>query len=150
MNDTTQTTYRDLMRVGFPGQRASAVPATFISATVENAEGLDFGVAVAQGADDRGCIPFAAGETILGISVRDRSLDANTPDEFGQYDTARIMTEGEILVTVAVEVAAGDPVWVRPSNNTFQQDNSNSAVQIANALYVTSASAEGLAVVRLA
>ena len=148
MNDIVQSTYREELREGIEGQQINAIPATFISATVQNAEGLGFGKAAGRGTADRTCIPFA-GTAVLGIAVRDRSLDANNPDSFGQYDSARLMTKGAILVTVAVAVSAGDSVWVRPSNNTFQNDNTNSAIQIANAVYDSSAAIGELAVVRL-
>lgn len=144
-----QTTYSDNIRAAVAGMVANTVPAVMISRTVEDAAGIGFGVAVEQGTNDKGCIAFDGG-TVLGITVRERSLDASSPDEFAQYAEARVMVKGVIWVTAAVEVAAGDAVYVRPSNGDFQDSNANSAVLLANARWETSAGIGELAQIRLA
>jgi hypothetical protein len=145
-----QSTYSDTLRAGVAGQVVNTVPATFISRTVEGASGLAFGVAVAQGTADKGCDPFGSGDTaILGISVRERSIDANEPDKFDQYDDARIMTKGCIWVTASVAVNAGDPVYVIPATGAFAKTSASSAVQIVGARWDTSADAAAIAQVRL-
>lgn len=150
MNDTVQTIYRDELRQGVAGHIVNSIPKTLISRTVEGSAGLEFGVAVAQGTGDLQCVPFGSGDTeVLGISVRERSLNANETNKFGQYDEARIMTKGAILVEASVDTVAGDEVWVVPATGAFQVDDSSSAVQIPNARYETSGGNGDLVVVRL-
>jgi len=147
---SVQTTYLDNIPVAVAGQIANMVPATLISRNVEDAAGIGFGIAVAQGTADLGCKAFGSGDTaILGITARERSVDANTPDEFGENDTARIMTKGCIWVTASVAVNAGDPVYVIPATGAFAKTNASSAVQIAGARWDTSTTGAGLAIVRL-
>src|SRR5690606_36824571 len=116
--------------------------------TVETAAGIDFGVAVEQGTADKGCALFDGG-TVLGITVRERSINANDADEFAQYADARVMLKGVIWVTCATGCSAGDGVFVRPSNGDFQNSSANSAVQVAGALWETSAGAGAIAQVRI-
>src|SRR5690606_38806077 len=116
----------------------------------EDAAGIGFGVAVAQGTADKGCKAFGSGDTsILGITVRERSIDANDENEFAQYTDARIMTKGVIWVTASVAVDAGDPVYVVPATGAFAKTSASSAVQIAGARWDTSTSGSGIAQVRL-
>src|SRR5690606_33541782 len=122
-----QTTYSDTIRAGVPGQIVSTEPATLISRTVEDAAGIGFGVAVAQGTADKGCKAFGSGDTaILGITVRERSIDASDADEFGQYVDARVMTKGVVWVTASVAVNAGDPVYVVPATGAFANTSASS------------------------
>lgn len=142
-----QSTYSENLRKAIPGQKGTMVPATLISRTVENAEGVGFGKAVSRAVNDNGCKAFTTGDTaILGITILDRSANATG---FAQYDSARIMTKGDVWVTVAQAVNDGDPVYVRPSNGDFQKDNTNSAVLLAGAVYDTTAGIAGLALVRM-
>lgn len=150
MSTTVQTNYPDQIRPAVAGQIANAVPGTLISRTVEGSDGLAFGAAAAQGDLDKGAKAFGTGDTaILGIAVRERSLDANTPNKFGEYDNARIMTKGVVWVTASVDVDAGDPVYVIPATGAFAKTSASSAVQIAGARWDTSATAGNLAQVRL-
>ena len=142
----TQTTYSDEQPVAVRGAIGTMLPAALISRTVEDAAGIGFGVAVEQGVGDNGCKVFDGG-TVLGITVLDRS--ATGVDEFAQYESARVMVKGHIWVPAATGAQAGDLVYVRPSNGDFQDVNTNSGVQIANARWETSAGAGELALIRL-
>lgn len=152
-----QTNYDETQPVAVAGAQATMIPATLISRTVETAA-IGFGKAVAQGTSDKGAIAFAGG-TVLGITVLDRSASGQTvedgqitgqvADQFGVGESARVMTKGDIWVVCATGCSAGDSVYVRPSNGDFQDSSANSAVQIVGARWDTSASAGGLAVVRL-
>lgn len=153
-----QTTYSDTQPAAVAGLQATMIPATLISRTVEVAA-VGFGVAVEQGTADKGCFKFDGG-TVLGITVQDRSASGATvtagqvaavvADKFGVGESARIMTKGDVWVVCTTGCSAGDGVWVRPSNGDFQDSNANSGVQITGARWDTSATAGGLAVVRLA
>jgi hypothetical protein len=149
-----QTTYNDTPGAAVAGALATMIGAVLLSRTVETSAGIGFGVAVEQGAADKGCKVFDGG-VVLGITVMDRSASglnpatgARTADTFGHYESARVMTKGDIWLTCTTGCATGDPIYVRPSNNTFQNSSANSAVQIAGR-WETSAGAGALAVARL-
>lgn len=158
-----QTTYPDTQPAAVAGAQATMLRGDIISRTVETAA-VPFGRAVKQGTADKGCSLFGSGDTtFIGISLLDRSasgqtvvngqITAVTPDAFGIGESARIAAVGgggDVWVVCASGCIAGDGVFVRPSNGDFQDSNANSAVQIPGARWDTSASAAGLAVVRLA
>jgi hypothetical protein len=158
-----QTNYEDTQPVAVAGAQATMLRGDLISRTVEEAA-IGFGRAVTQGATDKGCVAFGAGDTtFLGITVLDRSASGlsvtsgqvidQTADSFGVGESARISAVGgggDVWVVCATGCSAGDSVFVRPSNGDFQDSNANSAVQIPGARWDTSAEAGALAVVRLA
>lgn len=142
----TQDMYRATLRPAVAGQRATQIPATMISRNVETVAGLGLGLPVAQGVDDKGCKLFDGG-TVLGITVRERSLTAEE-NKFLRYESARIMTEGDIWAVCTTGCNAGDPVYARPSNATWQTSSANSGVQWVGARWDTSAEPGELAVIR--
>lgn len=150
MGNTVQNTYNERLdsgRAGFVPNKAGSV---ILSRNVEGASGLEFGAAVAQGDEDMGVTPFGSGDTaVLGVAVRVRSLDANEPDKYPQYESASILTKGAIFVEASVEVSAGDPVYVVPATGAFANTSDSSAVQIVGARWETSAAADSLGVIRL-
>lgn len=146
-----QTQYLDELRSGLPGQVVNTEPAVFVSRNVEGSAGLGFGRAGSQGDLDKGVVPFGVDATgFVGIAVRERSLDANTPDSFPEFASARLMTKGVIFVTAAVAVDAGDEVYVVPATGAFTNSSASDAVLIPRARWETSTTGEALAAVRLA
>lgn len=146
-----QTSYSENLRPGLPGALVNMEHANLISRNVETVAGIPFGVAVARGSDDDGVIAVANGTTaILGITVRDRSVDPSFPNGFAQYDSARIATKGVIWVTASVAVNNGDPVYVTVATGAFVKSSGAGNVQIPNAVYDSSTSGAGLVKVRLA
>ncbi|MEQ1053559.1 structural cement protein Gp24, partial [Pseudomonas aeruginosa] len=116
-----QTTYSANIRPGLPGMIVDEVPKTLISRTVEAAGGLAFGIPVMQGTADKAGRAPTTGDTaakFVGISVRDRSVKAEA-NQYSQYESARVMTEGAIWVTASVQVAAGDPVYFVPATGAW-------------------------------
>lgn len=146
-----QTEYRDIQPAATLGAQATMIPATIVSRNVETAAGIGFGRAVAQGAADKGIVLAGAGATkIVGITLLDRSAtgSATTPDAFRQRESARVLTKGDIWVTAAIAVAAGDPVYVTGAGALTSAAADNTA--IPGARWDTSTTAAGqLAVVRL-
>lgn len=142
-----QTSYSENIPAAYEGQIANQIPATLISRVVEPSAGLGFGVPVKQGTADNEADAFDGSGDVLGITVRERSLDANDPDEFAQYDNARIMTKGAIWVTVAVAVNAGEDVYVTSAGAFTNVSSGNT--QITGAKFDTSTTGEALAIVRL-
>lgn len=144
---TVQSNYPENIPAAYEGMAANMVPATFISRSVEDAAGIGFGVPVTQGTEDYQCAAFSGSGSVLGVTVRDRSLDANDPDSFAENDTARVLTQGAIWVTAAVAVNAGDDVYVTDAGAFTNESLGNT--QIADARFDTSTSGEALAVVRI-
>lgn len=152
-----QTTYGDELASAVAGMRATSIPATIVSRTVETAA-VGFGKAVEQGTADKGCKAFDGG-TVFGITVLDRSasgltvsaglITGETADSYGVGESAAVLLKGDVWAVCATGCAAGDPVYVRPSNGNFQNTNTDSAVQIAGARWDTTAAAAGLAIINL-
>ncbi len=106
---TLQSTYADGIGVGYKGALVNQEPKTLISRTVEDSGGIDFGLAVMQGTEDKGCVVSDA-SSFLGVTVRDQSVEASSPDTFEYQSEARIITKGVIWVENSGGVSAGDPV----------------------------------------
>lgn len=104
-----QSTYTTNITRGRAGFIPNMTQADLISRNVENAAGIPFGFPVAGGATRRGCIPYA-GSKFIGFAVRERS--ALVGEQFSQYESARILIKGPILVNAAVAVADRDPVYL--------------------------------------
>lgn len=143
-----QTTYPSNISAAIAGLRGTMIPATLISRTVETVAGAGFGIAMARGTSDNGAKVFGSGDAaVLGITVIDRSV--NTADKYSQYESASIMTKGHVWVYASVAVNDGDPVYVIPATGAFAKTSASSAVLIANAVWDTTTTGAGLALVRL-
>jgi hypothetical protein len=120
-----QSTYS----TNIPARKAGHIPdmtqADLISRNVETVAGIAFGVPVAQGADQDGCIAYA-GTGFLGITVRDRSVQIG--ELFSRYESARILKKGPICVLASAAVAAGDPVYITPAGLFTNVATSNFAI----------------------
>lgn len=147
-----QTNYAATLAPGVVGAQATMLPATIISRNVEPSAGLGFGVAVAQGATDKGIVAFGgAANKFVGITMLDRSAigTAAAPDSFAQRSSARVLTIGDIWVQASVQVAAGDPVYLVAATGLFTNVATDN-VAVPNARFDTSTTgANQLAVVRL-
>lgn len=148
-----QTSYSENIGAARAGMVANMEPAVFISRTVETAAGIGFGVPVQKGTADNGCKIMGAGATeVLGITVRERSTRAETPDVFAQYDSARLMRKGVlwVVVTDAGGVADGDPVWIKLADGTFSNADAGTAgsVKLGGARWDSSAANGELAKIR--
>jgi len=106
---TVQSTYADNIDAGYNGALVNTEPKVLISRAVEDSGGIDFGLAVMQGTNDKGCV-VGDGSDFLGVTVRDQSVDPANPDTFEYQANARIITKGVIWVLNSGGVAAGDPV----------------------------------------
>jgi hypothetical protein len=56
---------------------------------------------------------------VLGIAVRDTSLDVSAADTFVQYASVPILTRGVIWVTAGASVVAGDDVYWNPATSRY-------------------------------
>lgn len=146
-----QTTYSENMAAAVPGMPADA-DFSADSRTVETEAGIGFGLAVSQGTADKGALLGAAAATgFVGVTIRDKGVvNASNADKYNEGDTAAVMTRGDIWVTVAAAVEAGDDVTFSSTTGALSSvaaDGTNFA--ITGARWMTSAAQNGLAILRL-
>lgn len=148
-----QTSYSENIRPAVAGLIADMqAEINLVSRTVEDAAGAAFGVVVDQGTEDREVTAVSASTVKpIGVTVRERSLDANTPDAFPQYDTARIMTKGVIWVANDGGVSAGDDVWLTLSTGDLSAADvgGSDGLQLAGCRWATTAADGELAILEV-
>ena len=136
--------YKSQPDVGVAGLIATTENRDIKSRTVEDAAGIAFGLAVAQGANDKGIRAVKAGDTkFVGITALD--LSSRDDAKFVQYESARILKKGVIWVEVTEDVKAGDDVAVDLATGKFNK----SGAKYPNARFETSGVAGGLAQIEL-
>lgn len=148
-----QGTYKtgiDAFRVG---QLVNTEPHVLISRTVETAAGVAFGKVVQQGTGDNGCKADLTGMTadsFLGIVARERSTNPETPDKFAQYESARIVRQGVVVVQASKAITAGTDVTVALASGDLNSDAVGAGqVALPKARWESSTSGAGLAKIRL-
>lgn len=142
---TVQDTYLDNMAPGAIGAQATELHADMISRNVEDESGIAFGLPVYQGATDKGVTATSDG-TIVGVTSRVRSVAAENPNSYAQYDSARVQTAGDIWVQASIAVDAGDAVYATPAGAWTNSASGNNA--LAGARFETATTGAGLAVIR--
>ena len=136
--------YKSQPDVGVAGSIATTENRDIKSRTVEDAAGIAFGLAVAQGANDKGIRAVKTGDTkFVGITALD--LSSRDDSKFLQYESAQILKKGVIWVEVTEDVKAGDDVAVDLATGKFNK----SGAKYPNARFETSGVAGGLAQVEL-
>ena len=136
--------YKSQPDVGVAGSIAATENRDIKSRTVEDAAGIAFGLAVAQGANDKGIRAVKAGDTkFVGITALD--LSSRYDGRFLQCESAQILKKGVIWVEVTEDVKAGDDVAVDLATGKFNK----SGAKYPNARFETSGVAGGLAQVEL-
>ena len=136
--------YKSQPDLGVAGSIATTENCDIKSRTVEDAAGIAFGLAVAQGANDKGIRAVKAGDTkFVGITALD--LSSRDDAKFVQHESARILKKGVIWVEVTEAVKAGDDVAVDLATGKFNK----SGAKYPNARFETSAVVGGLAQVEL-
>lgn len=136
--------YKSQPDVGVAGSIATTENRDIKSRTVEDAAGIAFGLAVAQGANDKGIRAVKAGDTkFVGITALD--ISSRDDAKFVQYESARILKKGVIWVEVTEDVKAGDDVAVDLATGKFNK----SGAKYPNARFETSGVAGGLAQIEL-
>lgn len=132
-------------------------------ANQEATASMPFGIAVAQGANDDGCILMVdTNSKVLGITIHTHAVDphqvATTPAKAGlsPKGTCGVLRQGRLWAIAEAIVAPQDDVFARYTASTAPKDqlgglgpsaDSSSAKQIAQAKWLTTAAAAGLAVV---
>lgn len=146
---TVQSTYND-MAAAVAGQIANLEDSkNVISRTVQTAV-LPFGAVATQGTTDNTVRPAATGRTIFrGIAVRDRATPIGAAaNQYAVGDTAGVITEGVVYVTVSGAVTAGAAAyWVEATGAITATSSGNLA--IPNAIFDSAAADGALAKLRL-
>lgn len=138
--------YKAEQDAGIAGAIVNTENKNIISRTVEDAAGIAFGLAVAQGVNDKGIRAVTTGDTdFVGITVLDRTAGDLINGKFVQYESARVLEEGVIWVEVTEAVKAGDAAAVDLATGKFNK----AGAAMAGARFETSAASGGLAQLRL-
>lgn len=154
-----QSTYSEGISAARVGQIANEEPVVLISRTVADATGIEFGKVVQEASTDGSTDGLCTADldtddmsatTYLGITVRERSVRPETPNKFGQYESARIMRKGVIWVEVGAAVNAGEDATVTLATGVLGTVAVGAGVvAIPNARWDSSTSGAGLAKLRL-
>lgn len=137
-----QSTYGRRMPIGANGTAADTHGWDADTKQCESAT-IGFGLVVSRGTKDNSVV--LGGANFQGISVRDITLVHTTPDLYYAKDNMAVATAGDWWVIVAANVVAGRAV----SYNTTTGQLGSAGTAIAGAIWMTSASTGGLAIVRL-
>lgn len=126
-----QDTYAENIPAGVPGAIVDMIPKTLISRTVEPAAGIGFGLPVYRGANDKGVVATGTAANYVGFTVLDRSVREG--NQFSQYESARIMTDGALWITAPAAVADGAAVVIGGVTipGAFYQTTTTAANQLA-------------------
>lgn len=147
-----QTTYSENIAPAVNGMVANMTNWDADTRIVETATGIPFGVAVGQGAADKGAVLGAsAGTGFVGISVRDVTLPPRSAiDKYADGENMAVLTEGDIWVTVGGDVTAGGDVTFAASTGVLSSAaTSGTQFAITGARWMTGATNGGLAILRL-
>ena len=143
-----QTTYARNMAPGFVGAIANQELFNIFSrrAVAE----IAFGVVVLQGTEDDTCkVPDGNGESYLGVTVRDQSTGAITPNSFGANEDVRIADKGVIWVTLAGTVAANQGAAFLDANGGFVASGTANSTGILQGKYAQAGVSGDLVQLRL-
>jgi len=137
-----QSTYPAAPAIGLPGQIANEEIANIISKTVETAAGIGFGQPAARSgtaSKENSCRLMESGAVFLGIAVLNRAVAAHAtePDEYQQYATAALMTQGTIVVTAGAAVVPGDDVYWDSATGKYGTTSGGTNLAIAGARFET-------------
>jgi len=152
-----QTTYTQYINAGQNGMPATMTGWDVDTRTFEDISGgqtgLGFGLAVCQGANDNGCrLGLVSGRNFVGISRADHTLanvqqSANVAvDKYANGENVPVHVRGDMWVVVENNVTADSTVLV---DAVTGQLGKTGGTLLQNARWMTTATAGGLAVVRL-
>jgi hypothetical protein len=144
-----QTTYAANIAPAFEGMVANTEPERIISRQIETAGGIGFGKVCVQGTQDNQIRVSEATRRFRGITAASHvgGMFA-TADAYDQYETVPVLVEGVIWVMASVAVNPGDLVYYVPATGVLT-NVATSNTQIPNALWETSTTGAGLAILRM-
>lgn len=141
--NTVQSTYGRTMPIGAAGAAATMHGWDADTRQCES-EAIGFGLVVSNGEADDGVV--LGGSNFAGVSMRDVTLNHDTADQYEEGDNVAVMTRGDIWVLAEDAVTAHTAITY---NTTTGALGSSGGTTIADAIWMTSAAAGGLAIARL-
>ena len=141
-----QTDYGSDIAPGYAGMVANGETSNRISRTIEDADGIGFGVAAFRGAEDHTCTATPAAGDLLGITMAHVALGqlaGQAADTYPHYENVGIMTQGTIWVLASEAVAAGDQAYATPAGAIGKTATGN--VILDGWFFDTSAAADAVA-----
>lgn len=149
---SAQTSYSIKQPIAYAGLIYAQAPHDIISRDVETVAGIGFGVAVSRGTDkDRQAV--IGGTDFLGITIRslDKEGAANTGAiQWNEKEAAGILRNGYIWAVCPTGCTAGDAVKYTDATGVLDAGAAGAGeTQLDDAVWDTTASAGGLAVIRL-
>jgi hypothetical protein len=139
-----QSTYPVNIVAGLAGQPADMTNFVNDTKNCETVAGIGFGLAVSQGAADRGVT--LGGAAFVGISVRDVTLTSVNADKYPRYASMSVMAKGDIWAVALNGAAIGAQVLFDAATGDLGK---TAGTAIAGSRWMTAASAGGLAIARL-
>ena len=113
-------------------------------------EEIPFGKVVLQGATDGSCkLPDDSGAAYLGVSVRDQSTGAESPNSFPANSSVRIADKGTIWVRVGAAVNAGERAAYLTADGSIVKSGTADSTGIDGGKFMTSAGTGELAQLKL-
>ncbi|MBK8199226.1 MAG: hypothetical protein IPK75_12755 [Acidobacteria bacterium] len=143
-----QTTYSRYHDQAYEGMIADQQSANFFSKRA--AAAIGFGKAVLQGATDDACKAVdGSAARFLGVTVRDLSTGADSPDQFKANDAVRIIDQGTIWVVAGENVAAGDRAAYLTADGSFKKATTADTTAIDSARFDSTAASGALVKLKL-
>ncbi len=147
---SVQTSYGNVA-AGAHGQIYDIGPRDVVSGIIEEAAGIEFGLAVSRGTND-GQVTLG-GSALLGFTVRDlarEGVQGSGVVLFKDEETAPIMRKGYMLLTCPSGCTPGQPVNYNTTTGIVDQGAPGAGeLAIANATWESTIAAGGLAVIRI-
>lgn len=143
-----QTTYSRYHGQAYEGMIADQQSANLLSKRADAAIG--FGKVALQGAAADSIKAVGGGATLfIGVTVRDQSTGAGSPDQFAANDAVRIMDRGTIWVIAGENVAAGDRAAFLTADGSFKKATTADTTAIDGARFDTTAASGALVKLKL-
>lgn len=136
-------TYKDGLVPYAAGRVANMEKSNIVTRTNTSATAMGFGtLAVRDG--EHGVKPLAAnGDAVMGIVVAESS-PTNTADNYAQYASVPVMTEGVIGVTLAKSVTAGAKARVVLASGKWTDATKSASIgEVPGAIFETTGGGDG-------
>lgn len=143
-----QTSYSRYHAQAIEGMVADQQTSNFLSRRATAA--LPFGRTVLQGATDDACkAADGTAARFLGVSVRDQSTGATSPDQYAANDAVGIIDLGTIWVLAGENVTAGAAAGYLTATGAFMLAATANTTAIAGARFSTTAASGALVKLKL-
>ena len=113
-----QSTYSDEISEAVAGMAVNMTNWDVDTRICESAA-IGFGLACAQGTNDKGALLGGALADFVGVSVRDITLVHDTPDQYEEADNLGVANEGDWWVQTSVATSPTDPVHYDATTGIF-------------------------------